>query len=148
MNRLDDRSTAIISLRHSMRRRLFVRTALMIGLAATAALACSPTTPCDPRASSGFNVLQFSCDPAGSDAQCQAMAENDNLYTCGPTSADVTSTATFISSDPSVAVFGAPGRAPDYLTTVGSGPCQCHGPVFEPARDLGGAIVPDAGSPG
>lgn len=131
-----------------MRRRLFVRTALMIGLAATAALACSPTTPCDPRASSGFNVLQFSCDPAGSDAQCQAMAENDNLYTCGPTSADVTSTATFISSDPSVAVFGAPGRAPDYLTTVGSGPCQCHGPVFEPARDLGGAIVPDAGSPG
>jgi hypothetical protein len=91
-----------------------------IGVLASAALcACSaPQAPCDRRATSNFNFITVSCTPAGSDARCTATAVNNNLYTCGPTSLDVTNSAVFVSSDPSIAALGS---GPGYISAVGAG---------------------------
>lgn len=89
---------------------------------AIAGCACSgPTSACDPRATSAFNTLEVVCTPTGSDAACTATAKNINLYTCGTTSLDVTSSAVFTSSDPSIARVGAIGAAPGFVTAVGTG---------------------------
>jgi hypothetical protein len=101
-----------------------LRAGATVALAAAlvaATMSCgAPTSPCDGRPPAGFNVLLVSCTPIGSDAQCSATADN-NVSKCRPEHADVTSSAFFISSDTSVAVFGTPGTPPGYLKAVGTG---------------------------
>jgi hypothetical protein len=85
---------------------------LIVGLAAVGCLGCGPTAPsCDPRAVTGPTALTLSCLPSGADLQCQAIASAmDQLYVCGSIpNQDVTTAATWTSSDITVATFTAAG---------------------------------------
>ena len=80
--------------------------------------ACGPASPsptCGDAAGLGRGVssaseLLISCSPLGSDLQCSAVATNrDELYICKSVNETVTDQTTWMSSNPSVAVFGPAG---------------------------------------
>ena len=99
-----------------------IATVTLAGVLVAASACSSPTSACDdPRAIHDFNTVLVTCTPAGSDAKCTATAEKFSSYVCGTRTLDVTDSAVFSSSDPSIAKFDAPGAARGYLTAVGTG---------------------------
>lgn len=81
------------------------------------AVSCSgPTGPtCDPLGRGPVASLFQACFAVGTNLQCQATRQ-ESSYCAGP-ARDVTTSAVWTTSDPSVGVFNSPGQ----MTTIGTG---------------------------